>query len=73
MNAGNSSSPYFTLTLPNQFLTYTVRVVAVNTKGRTKGSDLLHLVAPCVALPSGTETGALQTVDHVVCILNSQT
>ncbi len=34
VNAGNSSSSlYFTLTLPNEFLTYTVRVVAVNSKG----------------------------------------
>ena len=32
MNAGNSSSPYFTLTLPNEFLTYNVRVAAVNTR-----------------------------------------
>ena len=33
VNAGNSSSPYFTLTLPNEFLTYNVRVAAVNTQG----------------------------------------
>ena len=33
LNAGNSSSPYFTLTLPNEFLTYNVRVAAVNTQG----------------------------------------
>ena len=33
VNAGNSSSPYFTLTLPNEFVTYNVRVTAVNTQG----------------------------------------
>ena len=33
VNAGNSSSPYFTLALPNEFLTYNVRVAAVNTQG----------------------------------------
>ena len=40
VNAGSSSSPYFTLTLPNEFLTYTVRVAAVNTQGSTRGSIL---------------------------------
>ena len=34
VNAGNSSSPYFTLTLPNEFVTYNVRVAAVNTQGQ---------------------------------------
>ena len=34
MNAGSSSRPNFTLTLPNEFLTYNVRVAAVNTQGR---------------------------------------
>ena len=33
MDAGNSSSPYFNLTLPNESLTYDVRVAAVNTQG----------------------------------------
>ena len=33
VHAGNSSSPYFTLTLPDEFLTYNVRVAAVNTQG----------------------------------------
>ena len=33
MNAGSSSSTYFTLTLQNEFLTYNVRVAAVNTHG----------------------------------------
>ena len=32
VNAGNSSIPYFTLTLPDEFLTYNVRVTAVNTR-----------------------------------------
>ena len=42
MNARNSSSPYFTLTLPNEFLTYNVRVAAVNTEGRGQ-SDVLEV------------------------------
>ena len=45
VNAGNSSSLYFnltlTLTLSNVFLSHTVRVVAVNSQGRTKSSNLL--------------------------------
>ena len=40
VNAGNSSSPYFTLKLPNEFLTYNVRVTAVNTHGQAR-SDIL--------------------------------
>ena len=40
MNAGSSSSPYFTLILPNEFLTYNVRVAAVNTQGKAQ-SDVL--------------------------------
>ena len=40
MNAGNSSSLYFTLTLPNEFLTYNVSVAAVNTQGQAQ-SDVL--------------------------------
>ena len=40
VNAGNSSSPYFNLTLPNEFLTYNVRVAAVNTQGSTRSSTL---------------------------------
>ena len=40
VNAGNSSSPYFTLTLPNEFLTYNVRVAAVNTQGSAQSSAL---------------------------------
>ena len=40
MDAGNSSSPYFNLTLPNESLTYNVRVAAVNTQGQAQ-SDVL--------------------------------
>ena len=35
-----SSSPYFTLTLPNEFLTYNVTVAAVNTQGSTRSNTL---------------------------------
>ena len=38
VNAGSSSIPYFTLTLPNEFLTYNVRVTAVNTQGQAQSS-----------------------------------
>ena len=38
MNAGNSSSPYFTLTLPNEFVTYNVRVTAANSQGQAQSS-----------------------------------
>ena len=41
VNAGSSSSPYFTLTLPNEFLTYNVTVTAVNTQGRSEQSSVL--------------------------------
>ena len=40
VNAGNSSSRCFTLTLPNEFLTYNVRVAAVNTQGQAQSSVL---------------------------------
>ena len=40
VNVGNSSSPYFTLILPNEFLTYNVSVVAVNSKGQARSNDL---------------------------------
>ena len=43
MNAGSSSSPYFTLTLPNEFLSYNVRVTAVNTKESRTNSSVLKL------------------------------
>ena len=34
VNAGSSSSPYFNLTLPNEFMVYTVSVIASNTQGQ---------------------------------------
>ena len=40
VNAGSSSSLYFTLTLPNEFLTYNVTVAAVNTRGQAQSSVL---------------------------------
>ena len=40
VNAGSSSSSYFTLTLPNEFLTYNVRVAAVNTQGQAQSNVL---------------------------------
>ena len=41
VNAGNSSSShYFTLTLPNKFLTYNVSVVAVNTQGQAQSDTI---------------------------------
>ena len=40
VNAGSSSSPYFTLTLPNEFLTYNVTVIAVNTNSSRQSSPL---------------------------------
>ena len=44
VNAGSSSSLYFNLTLPNEFLSYNVRVTAVNTKeSQTNSSVLLKL------------------------------
>ena len=43
VNAGSSSSPYFTLTLPNEFLTYSVTVAAVNTQGQARSGDLTVL------------------------------
>ena len=39
--AGSISSPYFTLTLPSDLLSYNVRVVAVNGQGRTSSSVLV--------------------------------
>ena len=45
VNAGSSSSPYFTLTLPNEFLTYNVRVAAVNTQGQAASDTItIHTV-----------------------------
>ena len=41
VNAGSSSSPYFTLTLPNKLQTYNVTVVAVNTQGQAKSNIIV--------------------------------
>ena len=46
VNAGSSSSPYFTLTLPNEFLTYNVTVAAVNTQGM--GSEQSSVLSVCL-------------------------
>ena len=51
VNAGSSSSLYFTLSLPNEFITYSVRVAAVNTQGRAQ-SDVLE-VCPGMNRQSG--------------------
>ena len=40
VNAGSSSSPYFTLTLPNEFMAYNVRVAANNSHGQTRSGIL---------------------------------
>ena len=55
VNAGSSSSPYFTLTLPNEFLTYNVRVAAVNTQGQAQSNTLS--VCPGKNRESGTYVG----------------
>ena len=62
VNAGNSSSPYFTLTLPNEFLTYNVTVAAVNSQGHVKGGVL----AVCPGM--NTEAGMTNeyTIESVV-------
>ena len=46
VNAGSSSTLYFTLTLPNEFLTYNVRVVAVSTQGSRSGESNTVSVCP---------------------------
>ena len=46
VNAGSSSSPYFTLTLPNEFLTFNVTVTAVNTQGI--GSEQSSVLPVCL-------------------------
>ena len=46
VNAGSSSSLYFTLTLPNEFLSYNVRVVTVNTQGRASSNVLVDCTGP---------------------------
>ena len=37
----SSNNRYFTLTLPNEFLSYNVRVAAVNSQGRANSNALL--------------------------------
>ena len=63
VNAGNSSSPYFTLTLPSDLLTYNVRVAAVNTQGRTRSNTLFVIVL------SGIETGMYNCICvHIIYV-----
>ena len=67
VNAGSSSSPYFTLTLPNEFLTYTVKVAAVNSQGRANSSKLL------LCLGQNRERGTLATQQQLLsCALMCQ-
>ena len=56
VNAGNSSRLYFTLTLPNEFLTYNVTVAAVNTQGQAK-SGVLAVMCPERVGETGMKTG----------------
>ena len=51
VNAGSSSSLYFSLTLPNDLLSYNVRVAAVNSQGRTSSNVL---VIGCTGPERGT-------------------
>ena len=53
VDAISSSSPYFTLTLPNEFLTYNVTVAAVNTQGQ--GSTRSNTLPVCPGI--NNETG----------------
>ena len=39
--AGSSNTPYFTMTLPNDHSSYTVRVRAVNSRGSATSGDLV--------------------------------
>ena len=57
MSMNNS---YFTLTLPNEFMTYSVRVVAVNTNGL--GSAESNVVQVC---PGRDRQGVWCTLIHV--------
>ena len=67
MNAGNSSSPYFTLTLPNEFLTYNVTVAAVNGQGRAQ-SDVLP-VCPVKNREEGAAYDKCYNDDYYYCML----
>ena len=67
VNAGSSSSPYFTLTLPNEFLTYNVRVAAVNTQGQAQ-SDVLP-VCPIKNREEGAAYDKCYNDKHYYCML----
>ena len=67
VNAGNSSSPCFTLSLPNGIETYRVAVVAVNSKGRARSNELEVVVPPGL----NTETGILYVHATCQCMLQS--
>ena len=55
------SSPYFTLTLPNEFLTYSVTVAAVNTQGQGRAiSGSLTLMC------SGRSTGGGMITEYTI-------
>ena len=61
--AGNSSSPYFTLTLPNYLPSYTVRVRAVNRGGSATSGDL-------VVNPGKSRIGVCYTCNHsYICLI----
>ena len=57
MIAGNSSTPYFTLTLPNDNLSYTVRVRAVNSRGSVTSGHL-------VVSPGKSKISVCYTCNH---------
>ncbi len=76
VNAGSSSSLYFNLTLPNEFLSYTVRVAAVNSKERTNKSSDLLLSCPGKNRERGTLATQQQLLHlctdvSVTCLWNS--
>ena len=60
MTIRSTSSPYFTLTLPNEFLTYNVRVEAVNGQGRAISGDIS--LCPGMNREAGTE----YTIESVI-------
>ena len=71
VNAGNSSSPYFTLTLPNEFLTYNVRVAAVNTQGM--GSAQSSVLPVCLGenREEGLQYMIMAHVLLIICMTTS--
>ena len=68
--AGSSSSPYFTLTLPNEFMTYNVTVAAVNTQGSTRSTTLP--VCPGITSETGEQLASrlndLIVLKTAVCV-----